>query len=224
MDTRVSKIFNEVSEKYDIQRKSLIPMMEVFYGTGAELVKLKNKNGKILDLGAGTGLFTKYVIKDYPEAHYRLIDIAEEMLDVAKQRFSEFENVKFKVQDYRKDIGEDSYDVIISSLSIHHLSSEEKEKVYKNIYNALDKDGIFINADQVKGEDEESEKLVKGYHVEHIKNCTLSEEDKEKTYKRMELDKMDTMTDQIKMLKNAGFKSVDVYYKYYNFIVFRAEK
>ena len=224
MDSKVSKAFNEAAEKYDIQRKCLIPMMDLFYKTGAELVGLKNRTGKILDLGAGTGLFTKYVIEKYPKADYILVDIAEQMLDTAKERFSEFQNVKFKVQDYRKGMPQEKYDAIISSLSIHHLESTEKDTLYRNIYNVLNEDGVFINADQVKGEDEESEKIVKGYHVNHIKNCSLSEEEKEKTYERMALDKMDTMTDQINMLKNAGFKSVDIYYKYYNFVVFRAKK
>lgn len=224
MDRRVSDAFNKVAEKYDEQRRQLIPLIDMFYGTGAELVKINNSEGRILDLGAGTGLFTKYVIEKHPEAQYTLIDIAEEMLNVAKERFSAFKNVKFKVLDYRNNIEKDNYDAVISSLSIHHLDSTEKKRLYKNIYNLLDDNGVFINADQVKGEDEYSEEIVKGYHVQYIKNCSLSDADKEKTYDRMKLDKMDTMSSQIEMLKNAGFKSVDIYFKYYNFVVFRAQK
>ena len=66
MDNRISDAFNNVAEKYDEQRRMLIPLMDIFYGTGAELVKINNNKGKILDLGAGTGLFTKYVIEKYP--------------------------------------------------------------------------------------------------------------------------------------------------------------
>ena len=32
------------------------------------------------------------------------------------------------------------------------------------------------------------------------------------------------MSVQINMLKEVGFKSVDIYYKYYNYVVFRARK
>ena len=35
---------------------------------------------------------------------------------------------------------------------------------------------------------------------------------------------MDKYSEQEKMLRQAGFKSVDVYYKFYNYIVFKASK
>ena len=64
----------------DMQRNELIPLMDIFYGTAVELIKINNKKGKILDLGAGTGLLTKLVIKKYPNTKYTLVDIADEML------------------------------------------------------------------------------------------------------------------------------------------------
>lgn len=83
---------------------------------------------------------------------------------------------------------------------------------------------MFVNADQVKGEDCESEEIVKEYQLSYIENCSLSREEKDETYRRMKLDKMDKMSVQINMLKEVGFKSVDIYYKYYNYVVFRARK
>lgn len=223
MKEEVARTFNSVADKYDMQRDKLIPLMDIFYGTAVDLVKISN-NGTILDLGAGTGLLTKWVVEKYPNAKYTLVDIADEMLEIAKQRFKGFNNITFKIEDYRYGIHGEKYNAIISSMSIHHLDSDEKRNLYKDIFNALEDGGIFINADQVKGEDEESEEIVKGYQLNHIENCSLSREEKDNTYERIKLDKMDKMSDQINMLKEAGFKSVDIYYKYYNYIVFRASK
>lgn len=220
----MSKMFNSAAEKYDMQRKALIPLMDIFYGTAVELVKINNEKGKILDLGAGTGLLTELVIKKYPNAEYTLVDIAKEMLAIAKERFESFDNVSFNVEDYRDRISGGKYDAIISSMSIHHLDSLEKRNLYKNIFNSLEDCGVFINADQVEGEDCESEEIVKEYQLSYIENCSLSREEKDKTYKRIKLDKMDKASVQISMLKEAGFKSVDIYYKYYNYVVFRARK
>ena len=224
MDKNIKRAFNSAAEKYDIQRSELIPLINIFYGTAVELIDISNEYGKILDLGAGTGLLTEWIMKKYPKADYTLIDISEAMLEAAEKRFNGIENIKFKVEDYRNGITGGKYDAIVSSLSIHHLNSDEKKKLYKSIYDSIEQNGVFINADQVKGEDDESEKIVRGYQLNHIRNCSLSAEEKDKTFDRIKLDKMDTMTDQINMLKEAGFKSVDIYYKYYNFVVFGAIK
>lgn len=224
MKDGVVKTFNSVAEKYDRQREKLIPFMDMYYGTAVELVNLKSENGKILDLGAGTGLLTRFVLEKYPKANFTLVDIAEDMLKVARKRFENYSNVKFKIEDYRKGINDEKYDFIISAMSIHHLDTNEKRELYRNIYNALEDEGIFINADQVLGEDEDSEEIVKGYQLNHIENCNLSREDKDATYERLKFDKMDTMSIQMQMLREAGFSSVDIYYKFYNYIVFRAKK
>jgi len=224
MNKLVSRIFNSAAEKYDMQRNELIPLMDTFYGTAVELVKINNEMGKILDLGAGTGLLAELVIKKYPNAEYTLVDIAEEMLAIAKERFEILDNVSFNVEDYRDGISGGKYEAIISSLSIHHLDSYEKKNLYKNIFNILEDGGVFVNADQVKGEDCESEEIVKEYQLSYIENCSLSREEKDETYGRIKLDKMDKMSVQINMLKEVGFKSVDIYYKYYNYVVFRARK
>jgi len=224
MDKSVATVFNSAAERYDMQRNELIPLMSTFYGTAAELTKINKDTGSILDLGAGTGLLTEWVMKKYPKAEYTLVDIADGMLDIAKERFKGASNISFKIEDYRSGISGGKYDAIVSAMSIHHLDSNEKRQLYKNIYDSLKNGGVFVNADQVKGEDDESEEIVKGYQLDYIENCSLSREEKDKTYERIKLDKMDTMSDQMCMLKEAGFRSVDIYYKYYNYIVFRAGK
>ena len=89
MSSNFSKVLNE-----------LMPLMNVFYGTAVELTKINNYKGRILDLGAGTGLLTEWIIKKYPKAEYTLVDIADGMLDVAKERFKGLDNISFKVEDY----------------------------------------------------------------------------------------------------------------------------
>lgn len=112
--------------------------MNVFYGTAVELTKINNYKGRILDLGAGTGLLTEWIIKKYPKAEYTLVDIADGMLDVAKERFKGLDNISFKVEDYWNGISGGKYDAIISSMSIHHLDINEKKELFKSIFNSLE--------------------------------------------------------------------------------------
>lgn len=64
--------FNDISQKYDSQRKKLIPCFEDFYSISTAIAETDLDNPKILDLGAGTGIFSEYILKKYPKASLTL--------------------------------------------------------------------------------------------------------------------------------------------------------
>ena len=43
-------------------------------------------------------------------------------------------------------------DLICSALSIHLLKHDDKRRLYKKVFDALNPGGMFVNADQVPGE------------------------------------------------------------------------
>ena len=61
-----------------------------------------------------------------------------------------------------------NYDLIISSLSIHHLPDPAKRKLYKKIYAHLEPGGIFVNADQVRGETPEIEQFYREKWIQQV--------------------------------------------------------
>jgi tRNA (cmo5U34)-methyltransferase len=64
------------------------------------LKDIKRDAVNITDLGAGTGLLTKELYLLYPDAHFTLVDLSTDMLEVAKQRFLGLVNFDFRVEDY----------------------------------------------------------------------------------------------------------------------------
>ena len=64
--------FDEIAQKYDSQRRKLIPCFDDFYNTAASLVQLENEAPRILDLGAGTGLFSSYMLRKYSASEINL--------------------------------------------------------------------------------------------------------------------------------------------------------
>ena len=80
----VANQFNKIAEKYDSQRKDLIPAFDDFYKTAINSIHLKNPNPNVLEIGTGTGLLTKMFLEKYPNARMDLVDIAKDMLDIAK--------------------------------------------------------------------------------------------------------------------------------------------
>lgn len=216
----IAKAFDKASAQYDEQRKKLIPCFDDLYGIAIENMSLSTASPGILDLGAGTGLFSKMVLNKFPNAEIELIDIAEKMLEVAKERFNENNNVSIKVQDYVSLQPETKYDAIISSLSIHHLKDEDKIILYDNIYKWLKPGGLFINVDQVLAPTSYFEELYSNQWRNKVDNSGLDKETIKAAYERVKLDKRTPLTTQLTWLEEAGFKHVDCLYKYYDFVVF----
>jgi tRNA (cmo5U34)-methyltransferase len=221
---KLKEKFNENAPHYDNQRKKLIPCFEDFYSVPVSVIDTKNSAPSVLDIGAGTGLFSSFVKEKYPNAHITLIDLSEKMIDVAKERFAGDEDIDYVIADYTDYKFERNFDIVISSLSIHHLSDTEKKKLYQRIFSFLNPEGIFVNADQVLGDTPFIESLYKDDWSNKIERSGLTAQEIEAAYERTKLDKMSTLEDQILWLKESGFKDVDCIYKYFNFVVLFGRK
>lgn len=216
--------FDEGANQYDSQRSKLIPCFNDFYSIPISIINSPSTTPSILDVGAGTGLFSSLLLNKFPEANITLIDISEKMIEIAKKRFSHCSNINYIIDDYTSYKFESKFDIIVSSLSIHHLTHMEKKNLYQLIYKQLNDDGIFVNADQVLGETSFLETLYKNDWKRKVENSGLSEEEIHSAYERTKLDKMSTLAEQIVWLKESGFKDVDCIYKYFNFVVLFGRK
>ena len=137
---------------------------------------------------------------------------------------SEQAAVDYQVGDYTQLNFDRVYDVIISALSIHHLSDEQKAALYKKCYFSLKRNGIFITCDQVLGDTEYLDSFYKNQWKSSIENSGLSMDEITSAYERVELDKETTLSQQLGWLREAGFSDVDCVYKYYHFAVMFGRK
>lgn len=220
----VSIKFDEIAHEYDSQRKKLIPCFDDFYNVSVSIADANTNTPNILDLGAGTGLFSSLILQKYPEAKMTLIDVSEKMLEVARSRLKGFTNVNFVLEDYTNYISHEQFDIIISGLSIHHLSDSNKLELYKNAYSNLKNNGVFINADQVLGNTSFIESLYKNDWKKKVESSGLSKDEIESAYERTKLDRMSDLKTQITWLQEIGFSDVDCVYKYFNFVVLYGRK
>lgn len=220
----VRSTFNETATVYDQQRRKLIPCFDDFYGIAASLADSQQEAPRILDLGAGTGLFASLLVERYPNAKLTLIDLADNMLDVARARFDGNPNIEYVCADYTSFIAPDTYDIVISGLSIHHLSDSDKEQLYKNSYANLREGGVFINADQVLGHTPFIDERYKSDWRSKVEASGLSDAEIAAAYERTKLDRMADLASQLGWLAEAGFWDVDCVYKYFNFVVMYGRK
>ena len=221
----IEKQFNLIAEEYDGNRRKFIPCFDDFYqNTTKFIVSNINEPKRIIDLGAGTGLLTYFWYQQCPNSEYVLVDIADEMLNVARKRFESIGNVSYQIENYIDKLPDVFFDTVISALSIHHLEDEDKAKLFTRIYNSLPSGGLFINYDQFCAGQAEINNWFNSYWENHLVTSGLTDKDIELWKERRKLDKECSVEQEVDMLKNAGFNIVKCVYSYQKFSVIVAIK
>ena len=222
---QVKRAFSANASRYDAQRKWIIPEMDEFYRAAVRAARCLNPHPAILDIGAGTGLLSALMVQKFPGAHLTLVDLSESMLLMAQERFAGRNNVRYITGDYSTVDFSGRYDLICSALSIHHLEQDDKRRLYKKIFDALNPGGMFVNADQVRGETESINTRYMAYWDEFLVPCPLSPEDKKQMlYRRDTFDKNEKLSVQLAWMADSGFSDIDVVYKNRLFVVFTGRK
>lgn len=213
--------FTQYAQDYDAMRRRLIPCFDEFYGAGLRLIEAWKTHDtfRVLDLGAGTGLFSAMVLERFPHAHIHLIDASPGMLDQAKERFRGQPSVAFSVADMASaDLG-GPWDLIISALAIHHLEDAAKQALFARIVAALRPGGLFVNAEQVLGPEAQAEgRYVRFWH-EDIRALGVPEAEIARAAERMEFDRCVPVETQLAWMRAAGFSDVDCSFKSWRFAV-----
>ncbi len=216
--------FNAIAGEYDRYRPQLIPCFYDFYGTILDVLPFDvQAEIRVLDLGCGTGLITQFLLERYPKASFVLLDLADEMLAVAAERFRG-QAVELCLADYVAESFDGQFDLIVSGLSIHHLDGHDKARLFGKCHRHLKDGGLFINADQVCGGSAEIEALYRRDWLAKIRVSGLTEDQVDSALERTKEDRMSTLTDQLRWLKDAGFADVECWYKSFSFAVFGGMK
>jgi tRNA (cmo5U34)-methyltransferase len=223
----IDQAFNATTATYDDwMQRALLGYADLFE-TAVNIIPFpQDRPIRVMDLGAGTGLFSQQVLAAYPIADFVLVDVADKMLEVARDRFSKYSGqFRFEISDYRELNAQSEYDLVISSLSIHHLTDPEKRNLFQSVYKSLRDTGVFINVDQIRGETESIRRLYWNRWMKHVRQSGATEEQIQSSIsRRTEFDKDALLADQIAWLNEAGFSYVDCVYKNYFLGVFLAIK
>ncbi|MBT8083293.1 MAG: class I SAM-dependent methyltransferase [Gammaproteobacteria bacterium] len=183
---------------------------------------------KVLDLGAGTGAFSLRFLERYRNSEIVAVDGSVSMLELAKARLLEFSHrVELVMSDFRAIpatlLAPNAFDVVISSYALHHLDAHEKLSVLSSVVPAIRPGGWFLNADLVVADSPNIEKRVQDIRVEAVTQrapasdkrfCSAAAtrqylEDLEET----EQDQPQTLTEDIRLLREAGIKNAEVLWK-----------
>jgi len=219
----MSKIWN--ASEYDISRRRLIPCYDLFYATVADLAarSIKVSSPAILDLGAGTGLLSEFVMQKVGNASLSLLDESPDMLSKAQQRLAQYDP-KIFIQPMTDSLPSGEFHAVISSLAIHHLDDKEKRDLFERIHQSLAPGGVFINGEQILGVGAWQQKLYEDTHLDGARALGSNEEEIRAAVERMTYDKCATLADQIAWLRETGFQNADSFFHSFRFAVYAGWK
>ncbi len=188
----------------------------------------------VLDLGVGTGAFSRKLLERFPATRLVAIDGSASMLDLAKARLDGYlQQVEFVVSDFRTIpaalLGPDAYDVVISSYALHHLDANEKKSVLESVVAAIKPGGWFLNADIVVAESPEVEARIQEIRVAAVTGRAPENDKRFASHAatRQHLDELEAaeqdqplaLSADLRIFREAGIDNAEVLWKEYREVV-----
>ncbi len=218
---KVKQHFENEAHEFDQIIRQLTP----YYDEMLDALILALSSGvsgptKVIDLGCGTGTVARRIKDTFPDANITCVDMAENMLAMAKKKLGH--NTRYQLADFRSYEFDGSYDLVVSSLALHHLETDEDKKLfYRKIFNSLAPGGAFYNADVIlassRGVQEGYMKKWKDFMRKQVSDVEIEQKWIPMHY---EEDRPARLTAQMSWLDDIGFSEIDVVWKYYNFAVY----
>ena len=135
-------------EDYDRFIRTVIPGYDAMRVVQLELLAhVLPREGRVLDLGGGTGALAAAVAAKFPGVQVEIWDTDPAMLDVARARCAEFgARVSYVGRSFTEPLP--PCDAVVACIALHHVKDlAVKGKIYSQIHAALRPGGLLANAD-----------------------------------------------------------------------------
>ena len=211
----MSDFFTARTEMYDEHMLTEVEGCKEGYAKMASLVP--DDVQTLLDLGCGTGLELEAIFGRIPQLKVTGIDLTASMLQKLREKFPD-KDMKLICGDYfQLEFGENAFDCAVSFQTMHHFAKDKKLTLYKKIWESLKVGGAYIECDyMVLTQAEEDHWFSENDRLRHEQGIVGDE--------FYHYDTPCTVDNQIKLLKKAGFDSVEQVFRLENTTMLVAKK
>lgn len=225
--------FNEaVASVFDDMVERSIPNYQEIHKIIADMCRRAYKSGKIYDLGCSTGTTLRIIGEVFRKMDKALppmegIDLSAPMLEKAKLKIKSHglqDHIKF-TQAGLEDIELSESGMVIMNYTLQFLPLENRPALLKKVYDSLKPGGLFIMAEKINCHDDSVNDLIVDLYYDFKRRNGYSE--MEISQKREALENVMrpiTPTEQIDMLKSAGFDKCEMVFRWYNFCCYLGVK
>ncbi len=217
-----------VASVFDDMLKRSVPFYKEVQKLIIDFINLNAKEGdKLIDLGCSTALFLLEV-KSKAKVNLELfgIDNSKPMLLQAQKKLQAYgiEEIHLQYGDI-KEVSLDNFDFIVANYTLQFIRPINRPKVVQKIFDGLKKDGVFIFSEKVVFEDKKLDKDIIEIYYGYKKAQGYSEYEISKKREALENVLIPfTISENIQMCKDVGFKNVHTIFQWANFVTFVARK
>jgi len=222
----VKQFYNDINDQYTEYILRCVPRYAEMQWAVMHYIPDSLQPKNILEIRCGTGNLSKLILSDYPDSTIHLVDISEKMNEYCKEKFYSMNNIKYYCNDFRKLDEEIPFcDLILSTISIHHIKDNEKKILFKDLYSKLTENGVLCYSDQFSSfEDEIYRKNISVWEKESKEKGASESEWKMWMEHQDDHDYHAPLDQQIKWLKNARFKNAECVWRRLLWTVIIAKK
>lgn len=143
---KMDDFFDRRADTYDSHMLDEMKLEE-FYREITKQFDAAKDSFNLLDLGCGTGLELEWLLKAHPRTAVTGIDLSAQMLSLLRRKLPNA-NLRLICGSYfEEDLGEEAFDYVLSTYSLHHFEEARKLSLYQKVHRALKSGGAFILGD-----------------------------------------------------------------------------
>jgi tRNA (cmo5U34)-methyltransferase len=147
---QVKEHFAKQAEEYERLMVNIVPHYIEQHQIIYDLFSEEDKKYRVLDLGCGNGILSELVFRKRPHSYVVGFDLTDKMLAAFEKKLSDHAGKFELIQgNFRTDSIGIGYDIVLAGLTLHHLTWEEREKIYHKLYSALYPEGLFLANDML---------------------------------------------------------------------------
>jgi tRNA (cmo5U34)-methyltransferase len=220
--------FDRMAAQYDTL---FVPRLAGYEAMHAVILALlpppQDRQLRILELGAGTGNLTEKILTCAPNSRVVGYDLSAEMLDQARAKLaSQSERVDFVEADMSRAEFAGPFDVVVSSIAVHHVPPRSKPVFFRRLYEALQPGGALIIGDTFRAATPALDNTYRRLRAAAQSSCDPDAAAYEafRTQAGPAGGSSTQMPNYLRWMRQAGFVSVDCAWKHFSIAVVYGER
>ena len=225
MPNTIRQFYDDFSKEYTESIERCVPRYKEMLSMLFTYLPENYAPQTILELGCGTGNLTCLMSRRFPQSRIQAVDISQECITECNRRLPKT-NIEYIRSDFRDLLfPEKSFDLIMSSISIHHLDDEDKKELFKGLFLWQNSEGILTFCDQFRG----GMNHLYSKHMAMWKASAFNQGATEKEWHmwmdhQSQHDYHATLLEHVDWLKAAGYSIVDCTWRYLLWATIYAQK
>lgn len=222
------KFDKEIVNIFDSHVRKSVPLYDNFHNIIGDLSEwFVEDNTNVYDIGTSTGEGLNNLISHHTnkKVNYIGIDSSAEMLKKAGDNLKNYNVTLINGDITNSDIEIHNASFIISILTLQFIPRRKRRQVIEKAFKGLNKGGALVIVEKVIGNNARfDEMFIELYHDFKLSNGLSEQEVFAKARAIRGVMSPNTVQENTDILKEVGFRDIDIFFKWCNFVGFIAVK